>query len=84
MNLKFGFAILAGGSGSRLHLSVPKVLAPIGGKLLIDFPICAARDFINPEKLAMIIIGDRDKINIDALREQFGEVEFMDYGIPGI
>ncbi len=44
----------------------------------------AARDFINPEKLAMIIIGDRDKINIDALKEQFGEVEFIDYGIPGI
>lgn len=44
----------------------------------------AAQDFIIPEKLHMVIVGDREKIEVDSLKNQFDEVEFMDYKIPGI
>ncbi|MCK4321942.1 insulinase family protein [candidate division WOR-3 bacterium] len=53
-------------------------------KVDVDDVLNAARDFINPEKLYIVIIGDKEKINLDAFREQFGEVEFINYEIPGI
>ncbi|MCK4526580.1 insulinase family protein [candidate division WOR-3 bacterium] len=53
-------------------------------KVTLNDVLNAAQDFINPEKLAIVIIGDRDKTNMDALREQFGEVEFIEYKIPGL
>ncbi|TET98149.1 MAG: insulinase family protein [Candidatus Stahlbacteria bacterium] len=53
-------------------------------KVDVDDVLNAARDFINPEKLSIVIIGDKEKIDLDAFREQFGEVEFINYEIPGI
>jgi zinc protease len=53
-------------------------------KVDVDDVLNAARDFINPEKLSIVIIGDKEKINLEAFREQFGEVEFINYEIPGI
>ncbi|MCK4572459.1 insulinase family protein, partial [candidate division WOR-3 bacterium] len=50
----------------------------------IDGVLNVAKDIINPDKLAIVIIGDKEKINLEAFREQFGEVEFINYEIPGI
>src|SRR5690606_34979827 len=42
----FGIVILAAGQGTRLKLNVPKPLAPIVGRKLIDFPLQAADAFL--------------------------------------
>ncbi len=42
----FGIVILAAGQGTRLKLPVPKPLAPVVGRKLIDFSIRAGADFL--------------------------------------
>jgi len=53
-------------------------------KVNVDDVLNVARDYINPEKISIVIIGDEEKLNLDAFREQFGDIEFIEYKIPGI
>ena len=53
-------------------------------KVEIDKVLLAAQNYLHPERLSMVIIGDREKIDTMALKEQFGEIEFIDYRIPEI
>lgn len=46
MSDSFGLVILAAGQGTRLQLNLPKPLAPIMGKKLVDFPIKAGLSFL--------------------------------------
>lgn len=46
----FGIVILAAGQGTRLKMDVPKPLAPVVGRKLVDFPLMAAQKFLNTKK----------------------------------
>ena len=46
-----GIVFLAAGKGTRLMLDTPKPLLPIMGKMLIDFPIMAAQEFVKINNL---------------------------------
>jgi len=43
----------------------------------------AARKYINPDKLYILIVGDTTKIDLDKLRK-FGEVEFVNLEVKGL
>lgn len=47
---EFGLVILAAGQGTRLKMNIPKPLAPISGRKLVDFSIRAANDFLHIKK----------------------------------
>lgn len=47
----FGIVILAAGQGTRLKMELPKPLAPISGRRLVDFPLQAAHDFLQNDSL---------------------------------
>lgn len=53
----FGMVILAAGQGTRLKMNVPKPLAPISGRKLMDFPLMAAQNFLtNNERTGKICL----------------------------
>lgn len=47
-----GIVILAAGQGTRLKLDMPKPLAPVLGKRLIDYPIMQSHIFLNNNNLS--------------------------------
>jgi len=47
MSASIGFSVLAAGQGTRLKLGTAKVLAPVLGKRLIDFPLMAIEEFLS-------------------------------------
>lgn len=51
MRKSVGVAVLAAGKGTRLKMPVPKAIAPILGKKLVDFPIQAAISFAQKNHL---------------------------------
>ena len=50
----FGLVILAAGQGTRLKLNIPKPLAPIMGKKLVDFPVKASLSFLEKNGLGFL------------------------------
>ncbi|GAB4010839.1 MAG: bifunctional UDP-N-acetylglucosamine diphosphorylase/glucosamine-1-phosphate N-acetyltransferase GlmU [Bdellovibrio sp.] len=55
-----GLVILAGGEGKRLKLNVPKPLAPIRSKKLIDFPLRVCFDFLGDKNgIVSVVVGHR-------------------------
>ena len=52
MSDNISLVILAAGEGKRLKLNCPKPLAPIAGRKLIDFPLRAAFEFLDINKLS--------------------------------
>lgn len=46
----FGLCILAAGKGTRMKTQIPKALAPLLGKKLVDFSILCLKDFALKEK----------------------------------
>ena len=59
--------ILAAGEGSRMKSSVPKVLHPLAGKLVVQHVVDAVRD-AGVDSIALVVPE-----NHDALREVFGD-----------
>ena len=52
---KIGVAILAAGEGTRLKMDVAKPLAPLQGRVLVDFPIDECQKFIKSKRLKSLI-----------------------------
>lgn len=76
---KMGVAILAAGEGSRLKMNVAKPLAPLQGKVLVDFPIFETKKFIkskNIEGPICAIVG-HEKEKVEAhIKSFWPEVSF--------
>lgn len=47
---EFGIVILAAGAGTRLKMPIPKPLAPVCGRKMMDYSFMAAIDFLNTQK----------------------------------
>ena len=64
MSYSCGAAILAAGEGKRLKISLPKPLATVLGKRLIDFPISELLEFYKRDGVAgeISIITGHQKI----------------------
>lgn len=59
--------ILAAGQGTRMKSRLSKVLHPIAGRPMLDYPLAAA-EAIAPERLVVVIGRDADKVE-----QAFGE-----------
>jgi bifunctional UDP-N-acetylglucosamine pyrophosphorylase/glucosamine-1-phosphate N-acetyltransferase len=62
--IKCGIAILAAGKGTRLKLDIPKALAPLLGKTLIDYVIEASERFCTNCEMSQlwgIVVGHKKK-----------------------
>ena len=53
--------VLAAGAGTRMKSATPKVMHGIGGRSMIEHAVAAARD-LNPERLAVVVRHQRDKV----------------------
>ena len=53
--------VLAAGAGTRMKSATPKVMHGIGGRSMVEHAIAAARD-LNPERLAVVVRHQRDKV----------------------
>lgn len=53
--------VLAAGAGTRMKSSTPKVMHGIGGRSMVEHAVAAARD-LNPERLAVVVRHQRDKV----------------------
>ena len=76
---KVGISILAGGEGTRLCLDIPKALAPVLGRKLVDFPILAAKEFINHRKLEQVfgvVVGHRSEEVEKYVSSEHNQIEF--------
>ena len=65
---EFGIVILAAGQGTRLKLPVPKPLAPIAGRTLIDFSIKAGLQFLKDTSRKgkiSLVLGHQKELLVD-------------------
>ena len=73
---EFGIVILAAGQGTRMKLDVPKPLAPIAGRTLIDFSVKAANVFLNNSKrsgrISLVLGHGKEKIE-QHMKEQLSD-----------
>lgn len=53
--------VLAAGAGTRMKSATPKVMHGIGGRSMVEHAVAAARD-LNPERLAVVVRHQRDKV----------------------
>ncbi|MBP9674899.1 MAG: NTP transferase domain-containing protein, partial [Bacteriovoracaceae bacterium] len=65
---KIGLAILAGGEGKRLKTKETKVLVPLLGKKLLDFPLMTAKNFVQENKAQAFVGVVTGKFHEDILR----------------
>jgi bifunctional UDP-N-acetylglucosamine pyrophosphorylase/glucosamine-1-phosphate N-acetyltransferase len=73
MSDKIGIVLLAAGEGKRLKLSVPKPLAPLNNKKLIDFPLKAAEKFTKENSLeskVAVVVGHKREMVISHLENK--------------
>ena len=59
-----GIVILAAGAGTRLKMGLPKPLAPIGSKKLIDFPVKAALGL--NEQVSVSVVTGHERAEVEA------------------
>lgn len=72
----FGIVILAAGQGTRLKMDVPKPLAPVVGRKLVDFPLKAAHNFLNSKKAQgkiCLVLGHGKEMVEDHLKNNWSE-----------
>lgn len=77
MSDKIGIVLLAAGEGKRLRLSVPKPLAPLKNKKLIDYPLNAASKFVKENSLVAktaVVVGHKKEMVIAHLENN--DIEF--------
>lgn len=65
--------VLAAGEGTRMRSTTPKVLHAIGGRTLLGHVLATARD-LDPERLAVVVRHDRDRVAAHALELDPGVV----------
>ena len=53
--------VLAAGAGTRMKSATPKVMHGIGGRSMVEHAVAAARN-LNPERLAVVVRHQRDKV----------------------
>jgi bifunctional UDP-N-acetylglucosamine pyrophosphorylase/glucosamine-1-phosphate N-acetyltransferase len=69
---KIAIAILAAGAGTRMKSRTAKVLHPIAGRPMLDYPLSAA-EALAPERISVVVGRDADQV-----RETFaGRAEFV-------
>jgi len=65
-------AILAAGKGTRMKSRIAKVLHPIAGRPMLDYPLSTAED-LEPERIVVVVGRDADEV-----RERFaGRATFV-------
>ncbi len=65
--------VLAAGEGTRMRSTVPKVLHRIGGRSLLGHAMAAARA-LGPERLAVVVRHERDRVAAHVLEVDPGAV----------
>lgn len=60
-----GLVILAGGEGKRLKLNVPKPLAPLRGKCLIDYSLDLCFEFLSTKKGAVSVVTGHRRAEVE-------------------
>jgi bifunctional UDP-N-acetylglucosamine pyrophosphorylase/glucosamine-1-phosphate N-acetyltransferase len=70
-----GVVVLAGGLGSRMQSSVPKLLQPLGGAPMIEYVLDACRNLQPFADITAVVSGNRNGDQIEAfIREYSPEV----------
>ena len=83
--------ILAAGKGTRMKSSIPKVLHPLGGKLIIEHVLDTARS-LKPKKIHLVINKEiknefvhlKNKINLIIQKKQLGTGDAVNVAVKSI
>ncbi|HLE11237.1 MAG: UDP-N-acetylglucosamine diphosphorylase/glucosamine-1-phosphate N-acetyltransferase [Bdellovibrionales bacterium RIFOXYD12_FULL_39_22] len=80
MKNSIGVVILAAGQGTRLHLDLPKALAPLAGFKIVDYPIMESQKFIKSSGLLgeiTLVLGHRKEEVESYLRSTHQNLNFV-------
>ncbi len=76
MTYKIGIVILAAGEGTRLKLECAKPLAPALGRAIVDYPIDAAKRFLQRKDIDgdIVVVTGHDRERVEGyLKNKYGE-----------